>query len=390
VVEHLPTAVLLPLVALCGIVAVWYVQDLLAVLHTPTLPLMLDAPLDGPLVSVIIPARDEAARIGACLTGLAAQRYHRFEVIVMDDHSSDGTADVVRAFAPRLPALSVFAGATLPNGWAGKCWACWQGASQARGELLLFLDADVAPQPDLLATMIARTGADRLDMLSLIPLVRLDSLAERLVLPAFIALIARIFPLAQVNDPRSPLSFAIGQCLLMRRVAYAAVGGHRAVRGSVLEDMELAHLAKTSGLRMAALDAPNLIEVRMYSGWASLVEGLRKNAIAGSRSGGWRSALFGLRQLLMVALPLDLLAAGAWLTSQASNGAGELLWCGGLLLLLGMICWGLTVGSRHRVSPLWGVLFPLGVAAYYGIAAGALLRVWAGRGVVWKGRVFTR
>lgn len=380
------------LAALCALLAAWYVQDLLAALRVPTLAPDARQPADGPLVSVIVPARDEAHRIGRCLAGLAAQRYRRFEVLVLDDGSTDGTADVARDYAPGLPALRVLAGQPLPPGWAGKPWACWQAAGQARGELLLFLDADVAPRPELLAAIAARMGDGGPDVLTLAPLIELGGPAERLVLPAFASLLATIYPFAQVNDPHSPLAFAVGQCLMVRRAAYQALDGHRAVRASVLEDMHLARLAKRAGLRLEARGAPDLIAVRMYAGWRDLAEGLVKNAVAGFANDRARAAWAGLRRCLMVALPPDMLALGAWLAlARPGSPAGAWLALAGALLgALGAVCWALAVRRRHRVPAWWGALLPVGTALYFGLATVALVRLRSGRGVTWKGRVFTR
>src|SRR5215213_4701232 len=124
--------VLLPLSALCLLAAACCVHDVLRERLAPTLA-PAAAPVDQPLISVLIPARDEAARIGACLAGLADQSYRNFELLVVDDHSTDATAAIVRSYAERLPALDIVPSAALPDGWAGKCWACWQAAGRARG-----------------------------------------------------------------------------------------------------------------------------------------------------------------------------------------------------------------------------------------------------------------
>jgi chlorobactene glucosyltransferase len=175
------------------LLALWYVQDVIAAFRTPRLDPHPGLPDDGPLVTVIIPARNEATRIGACLEGLAQQSYRRFEVIVVDDDSHDGTADVVRTYTACLPSLTVLSSKTLPHDWAGKCWACWQGANHARGAWLLFLDADVVPRPGLIAALVERARAGR-DMITLVPLIHLTSFAERLVLPPFIGLISAYLP----------------------------------------------------------------------------------------------------------------------------------------------------------------------------------------------------
>jgi hypothetical protein len=380
---------LLPVSLLCLAAAALCLHDVLRELRAPRLAAGAALPGEGPLVSVLIPARDEAARIGACLAGLSRQTYRSFEIVVVDDHSSDGTATLARGYARQLPALKVVPSAPLPAGWAGKCWACWQAAESARGEWLLFLDADVMPEPHLLAALVARAARAQLDVLTLMPRQRLGSLAERAVLPAFLALLSSLYPLDQVSDPRSPVAFANGQCLLFRRSRYFALGGHRAVRASILEDTELGQRAKAAGCRLEVA-ATELLAVRMYDGWASLAEGLGKNAVAGYQSGGARSGWAGARQALVAFLPLYLLAVGGLVgvLQPESVLAGALLAHGAVLLVFALVCWGWLARRRYSLSPWWGALFPLGTAVYFWLAARALLRLRIGRGVVWKGRTF--
>ncbi|MGQ9828857.1 MAG: glycosyltransferase [Roseiflexus sp.] len=390
-IHQIDVSLWLLLVLVSVLLTLWHLQDVIAAFRSPRLDPHPDLPDDGPLVTVIIPARNEAARIGACLEGLAQQSYRRFEVIVIDDDSHDGTADVVHAYAACLPSLTVLSSKALPQDWAGKCWACWQGANHARGAWLLFLDADVTPRSDLIAALVERACAGR-DMITLVPLIHLTSFAERLVLPPFIGLISAIYPFDQVNDPSSPLAFAIGQCIMIRRATYGAIGGHRAVRGSVLEDMDMARLVKQSGYALEAALAPDLLEVRMYNGWSTLTEGLKKNAVAGYRSGGIRSGLMGLRLGLMALMPWNMLAAYFALMFFGGDSAlAEALGlAGAILLLIGMLCWGGVIRYRFRVSPLWGILYSVGTAVYFALAAQALRQIRSGKGVVWKGRVFLR
>jgi chlorobactene glucosyltransferase len=371
-------------ITLLGLLAAWWcIQDIVRARREPRLA-PHDAPSHGPLVSVLIPARNEAARIGACLDGLARQSYAPFELIVVDDGSTDDTAGVVRAYACSIPGLQVLQGAALPAGWAGKPWACWQAASHARGDWLLFLDADVAPEPDLLAALVAHSQARQLDLLTAMPLLHLGSAAERLVLPAFMSLLYGLYPLDRVSDPTSPIAFANGQCMLVRRAAYTAIDGHRAVRASILEDTHFGQIAKAAGCRIAAVAAPDLIAVRMYTGWRSLAEGLIKNAVAGFQSGGRRSAFVGARQALIAFLPLVLLAA-----AFGGRPSGRLLRM--IAAVSAVITWGgyaWLARRRYRLGFGWGLLYPLGLAIYFGLAGVAFVRLRSGLGVVWKGRRF--
>jgi chlorobactene glucosyltransferase len=373
---------IVPITLLCLLVAWWCIQDIMRARREPRLA-PHDAPSHGPLVSVLIPARNEAARIGACLDGLARQSYAPFELIVVDDGSTDDTAGAVCAYAGSIPGLQVLRGAALPAGWAGKPWACWQAASHARGDWLLFLDADVAPEPGLLAALVAHSQARQLDLLTAMPLLQLGSAAERLVLPAFMSLLYGLYPLDRVSDPASPIAFANGQCMLVRRAAYMAIDGHRAVHASILEDMHFGQIAKAAGWRIAAVAAPELIAVRMYTGWHSLAEGLIKNAVAGFQSGGRRSAFVGARQALIAFLPLVLLAAfggrprGRPLRMMAAVSA---------VITWGGYAW--LARRRYRLGFGWGLLYPLGLAIYFGLAGMAFVRLRSGRGVVWKGRRF--
>ncbi len=348
-------------------------------------------PRPGPTpeaVSVLIPARDEALRIGRLLAGLASQPGAEIEVIVIDDHSTDGTGCIAAEWTTRLPGLCVITGESLPAGWVGKCWACWQGARQSRHPWLLFLDADTAPGPALVATLVDEARLHKLDFLSLLPLFELGSFAERLLLPAFAGIIQAVFPLNKVNDPRSPVALANGQCILVRREVYFATGGHEAVRDSVLEDVRLAQTVKSAGYHIELAAGPDLLRVRMYTRMKEIAEGLRKNAWAGYSAGGWRSLWGGFRQALLAVAPPLLSAAGvvALLLGQSS---GPVFLAFGLILMLATnLYWGYMVRRVYRLNPLWGLLLPAGTLAYFVLAGLAWLSIRTGRGVQWKGRAY--
>lgn len=379
------TALLLLDAAIVGILA----RDLLSARRVPLLMPHPAAPGDGSDVTVIIPARNEAQRIGRCLAGLADQGLAELEVIVLDDDSRDGTHQVARAWQDRLPGLRVVRGAPLPAGWTGKCWACWQAAQQSTRTWLLFLDADTAPQPGLIAALLHYARREGCGLLSLLPLLELGSFWERVIMPAFTGMIQAVFPLDRVNDPRSPLAMANGQCILIRRELYMAVDGHRAIRNSVLEDVHLAQLVKGRGARLAVVGGPALLRVRMYTSLAEISEGLRKNALAGARAGGfWRALWGGLRQMLLAFAPLSLILLGTGLV-LAEHGTAKLFLTNGILMaLITLGYWGLLVRRLNGLHPLWGVAFPLGTLSYMLLAARAFVANATGRGVTWKERAY--
>ncbi|HEX5635101.1 MAG TPA: glycosyltransferase family 2 protein, partial [Gemmatimonadales bacterium] len=194
------------------------------------------------LVSVIVPARDEAANIARCVRSVLGTTWPALEVIVVDDQSRDGTGDIARAIARADQRLRVVETAPLPPGWFGKPWACTTGAGEARGEILLFADADTTHAPTLLARAVRRMDEDRLDMLTVAGHQELGSFWERVVQPQVFSFIGvRYGSTERVNGSRKAADkIANGQCILVRRAAYDAIGGHGAVRGEVAEDLALA------------------------------------------------------------------------------------------------------------------------------------------------------
>ncbi len=242
-------------------------------------------------ISVIVPARNEEASLGACLGSLVGQcgeggepEPHLFpkeekgwgtrrgcEIIVVDDHSTDRTREIAERFA-----VSVIEADPLPEGWSGKCNACWSGAKVARGKWLLFTDADTVHESDSIAQGLAeaeRTGAG---LLSYSPRQEVHGFAERVLMPVIFAELAATFRPKEVSDPTSPAAAANGQYLLIRREVYDAVGGHAAVAHAILEDVELARRVKQAGYRLQFRQS-DVVSTRMYRSFVAMWEGWTKN-----------------------------------------------------------------------------------------------------------------
>ena len=264
----------------------------------------------GPVVSVLIPARDEAENLSRSLPALMRSAYGPLEVIVLDDGSTDATTAVARGIAALDPRVRVLQGTEPPRGWTGKNWACHQLAREADGDILLFCDADVVPGPDALGRTAAALEAEGADVLTAFPRHRYGTAAERAVVPVVAQLpIAALLPLPLVHRTRAiSVSAGNGQWMAWRRAAYYRVGGHAAVAGDVLEDVRLARRAKAAGLRLLPVLAPRELEVRMYRGWHEVRNGFAKNLYPLVGGSPLYAALvpvvFGLAMLLPLALPL--------------------------------------------------------------------------------------
>jgi glycosyltransferase involved in cell wall biosynthesis len=232
------------------------------------------APVSGaPTVSVIVPARNEEDCLGACLQSLVAQTGVPFEIIVADDGSTDRT----HAIAASFQQVAIINPGPPPAGWSGKNNAVSAGARVARGQWLLFTDADTVHLPGSLARALAEARDRKATLLSYSPEQDVRSLAEKAVMPVIFAELATTFRPADVSDPNSPAAAANGQFILIEREAYDAVGGHAAVAGSLLEDVALARAVKQSGRRIFFRYGGDIVRTRMYRSFTQLVEGWTKN-----------------------------------------------------------------------------------------------------------------
>jgi chlorobactene glucosyltransferase len=235
----------------------------------------------GPRVSICVPARDEVHNIGICVAAALASRWPDLEVIVVDDRSTDGTGNAAREAAGGDPRFRLVAGTEPPVGWAGKAWACSRAAGEAIGDYLLFLDADVQVHPDALASLMAEMEGRELDLSSVFGRWTLVSFWERALIPTIGWFIRGATDLDKVNAPESPLAFANGQLILVRRTAYEETGGHGAIRDQVLDDVRLAEAFKRRGHKLGLYSAPWAFEVRLYRNLGEIINGYSKNLYEG-------------------------------------------------------------------------------------------------------------
>jgi chlorobactene glucosyltransferase len=337
----------------------------------------------SPIVSIVVPVRNEIRNIGACLEGLSAQTglSGQSSIIVVDDDSEDGSAAAAKHPAAGDQRILVTAAGALPQGWVGKPHACWRGALLSRGDWLCFVDADVRAAPNLVATAVAAAEAERIDMLSLHPMQELGSFWERLVIPAGLLILACAKPFETASE-----DVANGQFLLIRRDAYFAVGGHAAVRAEICEDKALASRVKGAGFCFRVLAAEQFARTRMYCDFASLWEGFSKNAtdILGSHG---RTLAVALAAFIVgwTALLLPL-AVSFTAVAEPSRAAaiGGVLAAFGSVVVIAVQC---GTARHFRLSVVFGLIFALGYTVAVCLACHSVLVQLSGQ-VTWKGRTY--
>jgi chlorobactene glucosyltransferase len=347
-----------------------------------------DTDPEPPLVTVVIPARNERRNIERCARSVLSTTYSRLEVIVVDDHSTDGTREIADEIARADARLRVISAPPLPHDWFGKQWACATGAAEASGEILLFTDADTRHGPDLLPRAVHALRHERVDLVTLAGDQELHSFWERVIQPiVFVLLSIRYGGTEHVTRSRRAVDvIANGQFLLIRREAYVAVGTHAAVRDVVAEDLALAQTLVRSKRRMLLLFARGQFSTHMYASLAELVRGWRKNVYAGGRNAALGGALGrALFPVILLATPLLGLAPPVVLVLSASGvlSTAWLVWSA-IVVAGALVFW--SIVYRFMGAPIWYALtYPLGLAMMFYIAAGSIKR---GTRVEWKDREY--
>ncbi len=253
---------------------------IVTVFNILTGPRLSKAPYSGrtPKVSLLIPARDEAHNIDRCLTDLIGQDYPDYEIIVLDDHSKDNTADIVRGYANQYHHVKLLAGKSLPSGWTGKNWACQQLSEAAGGGFFIFTDADNRYATNAIKNTMGWMQKLNLGFLSAFPQQFTGTLMEKLVIPVIDIFVYGTLPLWMTYYLRSPLfAAANGQWLAFTREAYHRIGGHQGVRNQVVEDVEISRLVKRSGIKMLTTAGTGVVFGRMYRNAKEVVDGFTKN-----------------------------------------------------------------------------------------------------------------
>jgi len=365
----LSNLIYIPLILLSGMLGITMINVLTAPRLTRT-----QNPKTLPLVSVLIPARNEANNIETCLTGLTQQHYPHFEILVLDDQSTDKTSEMVETWVRKDQRIRLIQGEALPDGWTGKNWACHQLSQQAAGEILIFTDADTRHAPNALSSTIYWMQRLRLGLFSAFPQQITHTLAEKLVVPVIDIFVIASLPLWMTYLGRSPLlAAAIGQWLAFTKTAYQQIGGHAVVRSRIVEDVELSRQAKRKRFKILTAVATGVVFSHMYHSAHEVWEGYSKNMFG---IFGYQTVLFGL--ILLTLFSTGVLPYFFLLIPP--------------LFKLGALMVGMNLFMRAIISLKFKHLFwtsvlghPLGIV--YTILIGINSMIISGRGQVnWKDR----
>ena len=336
-----------------------------------------------PRLSVCVPARNEERGVEACLHSLLNQNYPNFEVIAIDDHSTDRTGDIIRNLAQENSRLKVLKAADLPEGWLGKPFALHQAFKVTQGEYLLFTDADPVFKPTALNTAVHVMRERDLDVLTLMPKAEFGSFWERAVQPVIFGFIASLTRFKNVNDPDHRSAMGFGAFLMFRRSAYEKIGGHEAGKSDVLEDVLIAKRAKRAGLKLFVADAKQLFSIRMYFGLKEIWFGWEKNMFLAMKKSVLKATYNVAVVLGFVFTPYIILAI---------NIFEQIGW-----LWIGMAVIGVVLVSAaayktcdemelHRNN---AVLFPMGALVMAAIMANSMFHTLVRKKTKWRGRVYS-
>jgi chlorobactene glucosyltransferase len=349
-------------------------------------------PARFPRISVLVPARDEEANIGTCVRSLLAQDYPDFELIVLDDSSTDATPRILADLAGQDSRLRVLKGTPLPEDWLGKNWACHQLAQAAQSELIVFTDADTRHAPNLLRDAVAALEADQADFLSLLPYEEVGSWSERVTVPFYSYFSSfALSPFMLAYRTHSPLfAAANGQFMLFRRTAYDQIGGYPAVQRHAIDDVALVRrvashkVGASSHLRWRLYDGGRHIRTRMYRKFREVFEGYSKNLFAAFEyrilpfvlTWLWLEVMFW-EPLIMLFLALcGVRVFGHQFAFTASAVGASLL------------IWGILYG-RFRMPVYQAVVYPLTMVLIVMIAWRSMALTLSGR-TTWKGRTLVK
>ena len=388
------------ILCILGVIIIYWIhnQNQLDIVVTPAPP-----PLDAPLISICIPARNEETNIRQCVESALGQDYPNVEVIVVDDRSTDATLKILESdgYVPQSGMLSkpkrqaaslhIVHGSELPSGWAGKPHALYQSSAVAKGEWICFVDADTTLSKEALSSCYAKALETEADLFTVMNRQVLGSFWEKTVMPLVMTALSVGFSPRKINDPSKRDAVANGQFILIKRSVYDAVGGHERIKDQIVEDKAISEQVKWNGHRLIVADGSQVVSTRMYTSLATMWEGWTKNMYLGLRDHPAMLLLgvFGATLALFAALFLPV-----WpllgLTWYLRDGG----WMPLAVIFESLTIWIVLIYARARVakymniSAFYAWITPLGAGVFAAMMITSSWKVISGKGVVWRGRSY--
>jgi len=339
---------------------------------------------NAPLVSILIPARNEEKNIRRCLRSLSRQDYPNFEIIVLDDGSTDGTAEIVKIYAQRYKNIRLLKGKPLPHGWLGKCYACQQLAVHSKGEFLLFTDADTLHFKNSVSGALTAMLENGFDAISVFARQITVTIHERMMVPFGNYFVLSFLPLILVARSKSALfATAIGQFMLFKRKVYMEIGGHESVKKEILEDIHISKQVKKHGFKFMIFDGRNNFYCRMYKNLNEVIKGYSKVLAASFDYNAVIQSLVTIIVFMVFLLPFMLLPLGIFLFDFPQILLNLLIGQIAVILVIKIIQ---TVRFKNRFIDIF--LFPLSIVYILLISVHSLIRSKSASGVYWKGRTY--
>ncbi|KAA0008692.1 MAG: glycosyltransferase [Thermoplasmata archaeon] len=384
--------------ALGGVLALWIAYLIMTLKNYTGTPKLLDVKIDlrdFPMVSVILPTRNESERVEGCIRSLKNQTYPNFEVIIVDD-STDDTVDIIKNLVGDDNRFRIVKQEKLPKGWIGKSYAMQQGSKLARGKWLLMVDADIEIHPDTIAKAVSYAEKENVELVSLIPHLVCKSFWEKVVQPIVGGLVLFVCPPFLVNNARSKLALAMGAFILIKKDAFERVGGYKRIRDKITDDVEISRLLKREGYGVRLLNGQDMMHVRMYRNLREIWEGWGKNIFLGltyiwnirSRLLSFATAIFGsLAIFLFISFPtLTLVTSLLWFLFGTSIPRD--------IFYLSTTTWLFSFGTQllahllFKGQPRYAILAFLGGIVVSLIFLHSGFKVLLKKGVTWKGRAY--
>lgn len=339
---------------------------------------------ENPLISILIPARDEEKNIGRCLRSLVKQDYQNVEILVLDDNSDDNTGSIVNEWSKKDKRIKLIIGRPLIRGWKGKSYACHQLSVRAKGKYLIFTDADTLHFPDSISSSLAALCINKLDALSVFPRQIMVTTHERMAVIFINLAVLALMSIAFIRKTRSPkLCIANGQFMLFKRKVYDSIGGHRNIKKDIVEDVAISKQVKKCGFKFMIFDGRRNIHCRMYDGFNEVVRGFSKFIFAAMNYSIFKLAAVIVMVIVLFLAPVVFLPLGLYLENWPLMIDINLTVQVSIIIIIRVA---MTFRFKSRIIDI--ILHPLSMFYIAGLAMNSVYQARFGKGIYWKDRFY--